>query len=174
MMVHLARWSVSELPLFAVTAAGTHLVVSASQTLFHYSLGHHRFGGVLFRNHIRFHHTYYAKGHLVSSTYRDEEGNNTPYFLIPTFLAATLMFFVLPLDFFLVVAAASAVSFYAHVYFDRAYHTQESKLARFAWFRRKQQQHFVHHLHANSNFAIIDCFWDRLLGTYRAPDGDAS
>ena len=44
----------------------------------------------------------------------------------------------------------------------------------FAWFRRKQQLHFVHHRHANSNFAIIDNFWDRLLGTYRSPDaGDA-
>ena len=43
-------------------------------------------------------------------------------------------------------------------------------LERFAWFRRKQQLHFVHHLHANSNFAVIDFFWDRLLGTYRAPD----
>ena len=43
---------------------------------------------------------------------------------------------------------------------------------RFAWFRHKQQLHFVHHLHADSNFAVIDFFWDRLLGTYRRPDGD--
>ena len=70
------------------------------------------------------------------------------------------------------VSAASAVSFYAHVYFDKAYHVQESKLARFAWFRRKQQLHFVHHLHADSNFAVIHFFWDRALGTYRSPDGD--
>jgi hypothetical protein len=37
-------------------------------------------------------------------------------------------------------------------------------ITRFAWFRRKQQLHFVHHIHGNSNFAIIDNFWDRLLG----------
>src|SRR5580692_4358400 len=139
MMLELARWSVSELPLFALTAVGTHLVMSGSQTLFHYGLGHHRLGGVFFRNHIRFHHRYYARGHLVSSTYHGDEGNNTPYFLIPTILAATAMFFVLPFDFFLVVSTASAVSFGAHVYFDKTYHAQESKLARFAWFRRKQQ-----------------------------------
>jgi sterol desaturase/sphingolipid hydroxylase (fatty acid hydroxylase superfamily) len=82
------------------------------------------------------------------------------------------MFFVLPFDLFLVVAAASAGSFSAHVYFDKAYHAQESKLARFAWFRRKQQLHFVHHLHADSNFAVVDFFWDRLLGTHRRPEGD--
>ena len=54
------------------------------------------------------------------------------------------------------VAAAGAMSLYAHVYFDKEYHVQESILARFAWFRRKQQLHFVHHLHADSSFAIID------------------
>jgi sterol desaturase/sphingolipid hydroxylase (fatty acid hydroxylase superfamily) len=108
----------------------------------------------------------------VSSAYRGDEGNNTPYFLIPTVLVAAGVFFVLPLDLFFVVASASAVSFYAHVYFDKEYHVQESKLARFAWFRHKQQLHFVHHLHADSNFAVIDFFWDRLLGTYRRPDGD--
>jgi hypothetical protein len=30
--------------------------------------------------------------------------------------------------------------------------------------------HFVHHRHANSNFAVIHFFWDRILGTYRRPD----
>jgi len=173
MMLEVARRCTSELPLFALTAVGTHLIVSGSQTLFHYGLGHHRLGGVFFRNHIRFHHAYYARGHLVSSVYRSEEGNNTPYFLIPTILVAAITFFVLPVDLFLVVAAASAGSFYAHVYFDKVYHLQESKFARFAWFRHKQQLHFVHHLHADTNFAVIDFFWDRLLGTYRRPDGDA-
>jgi sterol desaturase/sphingolipid hydroxylase (fatty acid hydroxylase superfamily) len=27
-------------------------------------------------------------------------------------------------------------------------------------------------MHANSNFAVIDFFWDRMLGTYRKPDQD--
>ena len=68
--------------------------------------------------------------------------------------------------------AASAASFCAHVYLDKQYHTEASRLARFGWFKRKQQLHFVHHLHANSNFAVIDFFWDRLLRTYRSPDMD--
>jgi sterol desaturase/sphingolipid hydroxylase (fatty acid hydroxylase superfamily) len=82
------------------------------------------------------------------------------------------MFLVLPFDLFLVVIAASAASFYAHVHLDKEYHVAGSRLSHFAWFRRKQQLHFVHHLHANSNFAVIDFFWDRLLGTYRRPDTD--
>lgn len=171
-MVEWARWFLSGLPLLALTAIAAHLVVSGSQTLFHYGLGHHRLGGVFYRNHIRFHHTHYAKGHLVSSTHRRNAGNNTPYFLIPTILVAGGMFLVLPFDLFAVMTAASAVSFGAHVYLDKQYHTEGSALGRFAWFRRKQQLHFVHHLHANSNFAVIDFFWDRLLGTYRSPDMD--
>src|SRR5262249_58829617 len=39
-------------------------------------------------------------------------------------------------------------------------------------FRRKQELHFVHHRHANSNFAVIHFFWARILGTYRRPDGE--
>ena len=67
-----------------------------------------------------------------------------------------------------------AGSFCAHVCFDKEYHAQDPILARFAWFRHKQQLHFVHHLHADTNFAVIDFLWDRLLGTYRRSDGDAS
>jgi hypothetical protein len=42
---------VAALPLFVVIAVGAHLVMSGSQTLFHYSLGHHPLGGAFFRNH---------------------------------------------------------------------------------------------------------------------------
>ena len=74
-----------ELPLFLLTAAATHLVMSFAQTLMHYKLGHHPIGGKFFRNHINFHHTYYSKDHLVSRTYLGDEGNNTPFFFIPVF-----------------------------------------------------------------------------------------
>jgi hypothetical protein len=43
------------------------------------------------------------------------------------------------------MVVASAASFYAHVFFDKAYHVEGSRLERFAWFKRKQELHFVHH-----------------------------
>jgi len=110
-----------------------------------------------------------TSGIFYSSSQRRKQH---PYFLIPTILVAGGMFLVLPVDLFGVVTAASAASFCAHVYLDKQYHTEGSSLARFAWFRRKQQLHFVHHLYANSNFAVIDSFWDRLLGTYRSSNTD--
>jgi hypothetical protein len=159
-----------ELPLILATAIGTHLVISFGQTFLHYRLGHCPLGRQFFQNHINFHHTYYSKDHLVSESYLGDEGNNTPFFFIPVLLAGACTYFVLPFDLFLVQVVACAVSFYAHVFFDKEYHRDRSHLQRFAWFRRKQALHFVHHRHANRNFAVIDFFWDRILGTFRAPD----
>ena len=159
-----------ELPLILMTAVATHLVMSFAQTLMHYKLGHHPIGGKFFRNHINFHHAHYSKDHLVSRTYLGDEGNNTPFFFIPVFLVGACTYLVLPVDLFVAQLVACAASFYAHVFFDKEYHIEGSRLQRFAWFRRKQELHFVHHRHANSNFAVIHFFWDRILGTYRRPD----
>jgi len=161
-----------ELALICATAALTHLLMSFCQTFLHYRLGHRRLGGRLFRNHISFHHVYYAKDHLVSNRYLADKGNNTPFFIVPSAVAVIGVYFVLPLDLFVAVIAAMSASFYAHVHLDKQYHVAGSWLARFGWFRRKQQLHFVHHRHANSNFAVIDYFWDRLLGTYRDVESD--
>jgi sterol desaturase/sphingolipid hydroxylase (fatty acid hydroxylase superfamily) len=79
-------------------------------------------------------------------------------------------YFILPVDLFVAQAIACSASFYAHVFFDKEYHVEDSRLRRYAWFRRKQELHFVHHRHADSNFAVIEFFWDRMLGTYRRPD----
>lgn len=169
-MIDSVPWLVLRFLMAFATAAVTHLAVSLVQTVMHWKLGHARTGGRLFVNHVRFHHRHYARGHLVSVAYRSEGGNNTPYFLIPASLVSIAAFLVLPLDLFFVQVAASAASFYAHVVLDREYHVQGYWLARFRWFRRKQAQHFAHHLHPACNFAVIDFFWDRALGTYRAPD----
>ena len=69
------RWFVSNLPLFGLIVVCAHLVMSCGQTLMHCWLGHHRLGGRFFHNHINFHHTYYARGHLTSAVYRGTDGN---------------------------------------------------------------------------------------------------
>jgi hypothetical protein len=119
--------------------------MSFAQTLMHYKLGHHPMGGKFFLNHINFHHVHYCKDHLVSRTYLDDEGNNTPFFFIPVLLVGACTYLVLPVDLFLAQLVACAASFYAHVFFDKEYHIEGSRLQRFAWFRRKQELHFVHH-----------------------------
>jgi sterol desaturase/sphingolipid hydroxylase (fatty acid hydroxylase superfamily) len=144
--------------------------MSFGQTLIHYKVAHHPMGGKIYRNHLNFHHTHYSEDHLVSLTHLGDEGNTTPYFFIPILLAGGCAYFLLPLDLFVVMVAAGSASFYAQVLFDNEYHSERSRLHRFAWFRRKQELHFIHHRHADSNFAIIHFFWDRILGTYRRSD----
>ncbi len=170
MMPGWAHWLIFELPWFAMVIIATHLTVSCGQTVLHRWLGHKRVGGQFCRNHIAFHHTFYARGHLESAIYRGSGGINTSFFLVPIGLIATTLYFVLPMGLFLALILASGVSFGAHVMLDRAYHVRGSWLTRFAWFRRKQQLHFVHHLHANANFAVMDFFWDRAFRTFRKPD----
>ena len=169
MMAAWVHMSVIEIPLFVAAISATHLTLSGGQTIMHYGLGHRRLGGVLFRNHINFHHAYYARGHLATAIPESGKGNNTPYFFVPVVLAGAAVWFMLPLGLFIAVTLTAAASFAAHVWLDKAYHVEGSYLERFAWFRRKRQLHFVHHLHANANFAVIDFFWDRVLGTYREP-----
>jgi hypothetical protein len=164
-----ARLLLEFLP-FLLTAVATHLVMSFSQTLMHYKLGHHRIGGKFFHNHINFHHVYYSKENLVSRTYLDKEGNNTKFYFIPIFMVGGCTYFFLPVDLFMVQIFACAASFYAHLFFDKEYHVEGSRLQRFAWFRWMQELHFAHHRHADCNFAVIDFFWDRILGTYRRPN----
>jgi len=153
--------------LYCFTAIIAHFLMSLGQTLFHKYLGHHRFGGRFFKNHIQVHHAHYSGDHVVSTHYLDNGDDNTLFFLTPVVLVIGLSYFFLRLDLFIVQLAAMSLSFYGHVYIDKQYHVAGSWLGRFSWFRRRQQLHFVHHRHATCNFAVIDFFWDRLLGTYR-------
>jgi len=145
--------AVSGFSLLLVTAVTTHFFMSFAQTLMHYTLGHHPIGGKFFRNHVNFHHTYYCIDHLVSETYLGDRGNNTPFFFIPLFLVGGYTFFVLPVDLFIAQVVTCAASFYMHVFLDKEYHVEESRLQRFAWFKRKQELHFAHHRYANCQTA---------------------
>src|SRR6267154_580723 len=154
--------------IYGFTAMMAHLLMSLGQTLFHRYLGHSRLGGRFFKNHIEFHHVHYAGDHVVSTHYLDNGDNNTLFFLIPVVLVVGLSYLFLRLDLLVVQFAAMSLSFCGHYYLDNQYHVAGSWLGRFSWFRRKQQLHFIHHRHANCNFAVIDYGWDRLLGTYRS------
>ena len=109
---------------------------------------------------------------MVSTHYLDNGDNNTPFFLIPVLAVVAISYLFVPFPLFVVQLATMTASFGAHVHLDKQYHVAGSWLGRFSWFRRKQQLHFVHHRHANANFAVIDYFWDRLLGTYRSAEAD--
>ena len=99
-MLHTTWQAVMELLLFVGTAAATHYFMSFAQTVMHRTLGHHPIGRRFFRNHINFHHAYYSENHLVSRTYRGDEGNNTPFFFIPVCLVGASALFICRCIFF--------------------------------------------------------------------------
>ena len=154
--------------LYGLTALIAHFSMSLGQTLFHLHLGHRHLGGRFFKNHMQFHHAHYSGNHVVSTHYLDNGDNNTLFFLAPVAVVIGLGYLFLRPDLFVAQMTTMSLSFYGHVYIDKQYHVAGSWLGRFSWFRRKQQLHFIHHRHANCNFAVIDFFWDRILGTYRS------
>ena len=156
----------SEILAGCLTAMLAHFLISLGQTLFHRYLGHGHLGGRFFKNHIQFHHDHYAGDHVVSAHYLDNGDNNTLFFLTPIALLVGMSYIFLRLDFFVVNLTVMLLSFCGHYYIDNQYHVAGSWLGRFSWFRQKQQLHFIHHRHGDCNFAVIDFFWDRLLGTY--------
>jgi sterol desaturase/sphingolipid hydroxylase (fatty acid hydroxylase superfamily) len=158
--------------VYGITAMMAHLLMSLGQTLFHRFLGHSRLGGRFFKNHIQFHHVHYAGDHVVSAHYLDNGDNNTLFFLIPVVLVVGLSYLFLRLDLLIVQSAAMSLSFCGHYYLDNQYHVEGSWLGRFSWFRRKQELHFIHHRQGNCNFAVIDFFWDRFLGTYHRVESE--
>jgi len=70
------------------------------------------------------HHVHYSKDHLASQVYikNDDDGNNTPFFLIPVALMLSSTYFLLPLGVFLTQIIVASASFSAHVYIDNQYH----------------------------------------------------
>jgi sterol desaturase/sphingolipid hydroxylase (fatty acid hydroxylase superfamily) len=55
-----------------------------------------------------------------------------------------------------------------HIYLHEHYHLIDTPLERFAWFRKKRELHYIHHRDARYNFAVVEFWIDRLMGTHKA------
>src|SRR4051812_35428118 len=146
------RFMLIDIFLYVFTATSAHFVISLGQTLFHRYLGHRRFGGIFFRNHVHFHHAHYSGDHIASVRHGNNEGNNTPFFLIPTVLVVGLGYLFMRFDLFVVQIEAMSLSFYGHVYLNNKNHLAGSWLNRFSWFKEKHHLLFILRRHADCNF----------------------
>jgi sterol desaturase/sphingolipid hydroxylase (fatty acid hydroxylase superfamily) len=145
----------------------THHIASFIQVSLHCLLGHRETGGFLYRTHLYQHHGIYSKDLLVSDKYIPEEKSLDFFYSIPVTAIALLAYLSLPFDLFLVHVVSMALSVYAHLYLHGQYHLKETWLSRFKWFSKRQQLHLVHHKNSTKNFAVLEFFWDRVLGTYQ-------
>ena len=152
--------------ILAGIAIASHYTASLVQMLLHRGLGHRPARAYFFEVHTYGHHASYGAGALRSERYLEPERKITPLYVLPAIALAALGYAVLPIAAFLALALGLAASFGAHIYLHTHYHLERSWLTRFAWFRRRRALHDVHHVDHSVNFAVVDFFWDRLLGTY--------
>lgn len=146
----------------------TYYLSAIVQTLSHRLFGHTKRVMTIYSSHTHGHHARYARSDLLQDDWIESERHVLWYFAIPFCAIAATVWAMAPTAVFLAYLAGLAFSFGLHLLLHRHYHIRGSVLERFEWFRRKRALHFVHHRRVRSNYAIVENWIDRLLGTYRA------
>jgi sterol desaturase/sphingolipid hydroxylase (fatty acid hydroxylase superfamily) len=146
-----------------------HVLASFMQTALHRALGHGAFGGWIRFRHVNEHHDIYAGERLEQPRYSADEKSLTLFYLLPGLSAIALFFLLFPPAFAGGFAAGAFLSYFAHIYLHAQFHLTHSPLERRAWFRRLRELHRIHHHRQDRNFAVIDLYWDKLMGTFAEP-----
>ena len=153
--------------LFVCVAAATYYAMAIIQTVLHRSHGHRARIRRVFRAHALGHHGIYNRRNLRTREFVDSDSHALNFYGVPIFVSA-LAFWLLagPL---LTCAHLVGVlfTFRWHMFLHKHYHLESTPLQRFAWFRRKRALHFLHHRDARCNFAVVEFWIDRLMGTRR-------
>jgi sterol desaturase/sphingolipid hydroxylase (fatty acid hydroxylase superfamily) len=153
--------------IFLSVAIASYYLMAIVQTVLHRDYGHRKRINAVFEAHAIGHHGLYNRNNLQTDEFEDCESTALNYYGIPIVAFAALIYAYLgPL---IMIAHLSGVfaTFRWHLYLHEHYHLTESPLERFAWFRKKRQLHFVHHQDARYNFAVVEFWIDRVMGTRR-------
>lgn len=151
-------------------SVGTYYGTTFVQVLFHRWFGHTRRLSAIYENHLHGHHADYRSDRLMSDTWIEAERHVMWYYAIPIVPLSVLVAWLLPLPLFVLHIVTLGLTIWWHIHLHQEYHLNNSRWARFAWFQRKRDLHLRHHVRHHGNYAIVEFFWDRVLGTYdRAP-----
>jgi sterol desaturase/sphingolipid hydroxylase (fatty acid hydroxylase superfamily) len=153
-----------ELAALILTYYASAIVQMASHALF----GHTKRLQAIYRSHTFGHHGTYSRRDLLQDKWVSSERHVLWYFAIPFAPLIAWVYVATPRSVFLSHLAGLAFSIWWHIFLHRQYHVRHSPLERFAWFQRKRQWHFVHHRRVRNNYAIVELWLDRLIGTFRA------
>ena len=154
---------IAVLAAFGLTYYGAAVV----QTLSHQAFGHVKRILPIYSSHTHGHHSRYARNALLQDSWIASERHVLWYFAIPFSMIGLLVFTLAPLALFVTQLGALACSIAIHILLHRHYHLRGTPLERFGWFRRKRALHFIHHRRVHNNYAIVENWTDKLLGTYR-------
>jgi sterol desaturase/sphingolipid hydroxylase (fatty acid hydroxylase superfamily) len=142
-----------------------HMVASFVQTYFHRKLGHGALGGWIHALHVSEHHTIYSGDELETARYRDDEKSLTLVYLLASLLMVPA-FMIFPIALAAGFSMGLVLSYFAHIFLHAQYHLSDALFRNQAWFRRLRALHMVHHRHQDRNYAVIDLYWDKLMGTF--------
>lgn len=154
--------------MLTFTFVATYYLSAVVQTLSHRVFGHTKRVMAIYSNHTHGHHARYARSELLQDEWIESGRHVLWYFAIPFAAIAAVVWVKASPPAFLAYLAGLAFSIGLHILLHRHYHIRGSVLERFEWFRRKRALHFVHHRRVRTNYAIVENWIDRLLGTYRA------
>ena len=144
----------------------TYYVTALVQTILHRYLGHLPTLRSSYQAHTYSHHVIYSANRFVSNGYSAEEQSVTWGFAMPAALLALVAYVLLPLSLFAACIGTIVLSYAAHVYLHAQYHLDKTWLQAFGWFSKKRGLHLVHHRDFSHNYAVVEFFWDRVMGTY--------
>jgi hypothetical protein len=151
--------------IFLMATIVTYYAMAIIQTLLHRAFGHRNRIRRIFVNHAMGHHAKYRNDALLSDRYIDSETYVMYYYAIPVVTIGAGLFLLSNGVVLAGYAAGVVAAFWLHLYLHEQYHLSASPLARYRWFRRKRELHFVHHRHARRNYAIVEFWIDRVIGT---------
>ena len=155
--------------IFLMTVFLTYYAMAIVQTVLHKLFGHRNRIRTIFRNHALGHHAKYRNDALRTERYIDSETYVMFYYLVPAGAIGMLVFAIGGLVVLAGYIVGVVFAFWLHLYLHKHYHLSNSWLDRFRWFERKRALHFEHHLNVRSNYAIVEFWIDRLLGTRQEP-----
>jgi hypothetical protein len=143
----------------------TYYYMAFVQTLLHRFFGHKDRIHPIYQTHAKGHHAKYPPNRLITDVWVDSERHVMWYFAIPLIPGSLVMWYFFGPWLFVSHVASLAFTFWSHIYLHKQYHIRGTWWERFKWFQKKRELHFIHHRHAMANFAVVEFWLDRILGT---------
>jgi len=151
--------------IFLGVAVGSYYLMAIIQTVLHRDFGHRNRIRAVFSAHALGHHGQYNKHNLQTERFIDLESHALNYYGIPIVVIAALIYMAFGPLVMMAHLTGVFATFRWHLYLHEHYHLVDSPLERFAWFRTKRRLHFIHHRDARYNFAVVEFWIDKLMGT---------
>jgi len=160
--------------LFLLTLLTSIVIASFLGHLTHWAI-HQRWSGPAHRGHMDHHLKQYPPTSLTSmGKYKSAKWYHSgPFLFTPVFLiilaAAGGLAYTLEVPLWAVATLGVTLLTYGlgNDWVHDTFHVQDHWLSQFSWYRRKREEHYVHHRNMRRNFGIVSFTWDRVFGTYK-------